>query len=322
MKAAPDLAILLPKWHDYLRHEKHYSAHTLRAYTADLQGFLSFLTHHVGHPPGLNDISDIRLRDWRAWLAKSQADKKSVQMRARALAAVRNFLRWLDRQGIVHNAAIQCVRTPKKMSPLPRPIYRKNALQLLERAGAPGRWRDLRNRALFTLLYGTGLRISEALSLNVSDYSCAQDVLVVTGKGRQERQVPLLPIVRHEIDAYLNKRPDHKFLCPHHPLFIGTHLGRLNQSVAQKTMRKLRRDLSMPETATPHAFRHSFATHLLENGANLREIQELLGHASLSSTQVYTDVDALALTAVHRNAHPRARSSTDPSTLRSNWLMP
>lgn len=308
MPPSPDLAHFIVLWNRYLTIEKRYSPHTARAYLADLDRFLDFLTVHNGLPPGLNDLAAVSLSDWRAWLSSLTTHDKYNASKARALSAVKAFLLWLDHQGICHNPALSIVRSAMKPRRLPRPIPEKQAGLVLKRAGAKATWSALRNRALFTLLYGAGLRIDEALQLDIKDLRADSEFLIVTGKGRKERQVPILPIVRQEIAAYLGARPpradDDSALKP---LFIGIHGGRLNQSIAQKAMQRLRREMNLPPTATPHALRHSFATHLLENGANLREIQELLGHASLSSTQIYTEINAKELIAIHRSAHPRAR---------------
>lgn len=211
----------------------------------------------------------------------------------------------MDRNGILHNAAISTVRSPKLPHKLPRPLLEAQAMNILESADLLCKedWVGQRDRALFTLLYGCGLRIDEALSLNVRDMPHDGKIRVM-GKGSKEREVPVIDIVEQTLNAYLEQ-------CifptdPDRPLFVGTRGGRLNQGVAQKSMRSLRSTLGLPETATPHALRHSFATHLLQNGANLREIQELLGHSSLSTTQRYTEVNAEELMRVYKAAHPRA----------------
>ncbi|HRQ61635.1 MAG TPA: tyrosine-type recombinase/integrase, partial [Alphaproteobacteria bacterium] len=214
------------------------------------------------------------------------------------------FLGWLDKQGILPNAAVSVMRTPKLAHKIPRPLLEKQAFDLLDEAGADEGWISARDRALFTLLYGAGLRIDEALSLNIGDFQRSHDFLILTGKGRKERQIPILAIVRKTMDEYLAARPG--TAEPEAALFLGARGQRLNQGVAQRAMRQIRVSLGLPDTATPHALRHSFATHLLENGANLREIQELLGHASLSTTQRYTEINAKELLAIYKKAHPRA----------------
>ena len=300
---AEDLQNALGAWQEHLR-EKNVSRHTLRAYCGDISHFVTFLAAHLGKPPSLNDLSDVSLRDFRAWMSRKAMDGTSNASRARSLSGVKNLISWLDKQGIMHNAAIKGVATPKLPHKLPRPLHEGQAMQVLENAGLLTQdWVGQRDCALFTLLYGCGLRIDEALSLNISDMPRDGYVRVV-GKGRKERQVPVIEIVERTLKNYLETCPF--TAMPERPLFVGARGKRLNQGVAQRAMRDLRAVLNLPETATPHALRHSFATHLLQNGANLREIQELLGHASLSTTQRYTEVNAEELLKVYRAAHPRA----------------
>ncbi|QQG37034.1 MAG: tyrosine recombinase XerC [Micavibrio aeruginosavorus] len=297
---APDLADTILRWRRWLVSEKNMSRHTVRAYGIDLGQFISFLTHHHGRSPCLHDIGETSLSDFRAWMSRRTMDGASAASRARSLSGVKNFLGWLDRQGIVHNAAIGIVRTPKKPHKLPRPLYEKQAIELVHIPSED--WVSLRNRALFTLLYGCGLRINEALSLDIRDLP-RDGYLRVLGKGQKERMVPVLEIVEKSLTNYRTECPFAE--TADRPLFMGERGKRLQQQIAQKALRELRMELSLPETATPHALRHSFATHLLQNGANLREIQELLGHASLSTTQRYTDINAEELMKVYRKAHPR-----------------
>lgn len=304
--AAPDLAEKLTAWLDYLKHEKQVSKHTFRAYSGDVGHFVRFLFDHLGKEPGLNDISEVGIRDFRAWMSKKAMDGTGNASRARSLSGVKNFLGWLDKQGIVHNAAISTVRTPKLPHKLPRPLHQSQAMDVLNQAGllATEDWVAARDRALFTLLYGCGLRIDEALSLNIGDLP-RDGFLRVVGKGQKERQVPVLDLVQTALANYIELMP-WSTEDTTAPLFRGEHGKRLNQGVAQKSMRDLRSALGLPGNATPHALRHSFATHLLENGANLREIQELLGHASLSTTQRYTEINAKELMKIYKSAHPRA----------------
>lgn len=296
-----DLADALLKWQSWLRIEKNVSPHTFRAYTSDLAQFISFLAKHYAREVSLSDLSGTSLADFRSWLSRKAMDGLASASRARSLSGVKNFLAWLDKQGILHNAAIRLVRTPKLPHKLPKPMEQVQVQRLLEDQPEQD-WKSLRNRALFYLLYGCGLRIAEALALDISHLPRA-GFLVVMGKGRKERQVPVLPVIEQAIAAY-------RAACPFaetsdRPLFVGEKGARLHQGVAQKEMRDVRRALNLPETATPHALRHSFATHLLQNGANLREIQELLGHASLSTTQRYTEVNAEELMRIYKAAHPR-----------------
>lgn len=299
---AADLADQLQLWMRYLQSEKNVSRHTLRAYISDVSQFIRFLSHHHGQAISLNHLSDTDLRDFRSWLSNRAMDGAGAATRARSLSGVKNLLSWLDKQGIMHNAAIQTVRMPKLPHKLPRPLHEKQAFRLLDNTDGES-WIDTRNKALFTILYGCGLRIDEALSLNISDLP-RDSFLRVMGKGRKERQVPVLPLVETTLKAYLETCPFPE--TPERPLFLGKKGGRLHQGVAQKALRDLRNAANLPENATPHALRHSFATHLLQNGANLREIQELLGHASLSTTQKYTEIDAKALLDIYKKAHPRA----------------
>ncbi len=303
---AADMADALLAWRKWLQVEKRVSPHTLRAYLHDVSQFITFLSGHHGRALSLNDLSSADIRDFRAWLSRRAIDGAGAATRARSLSGVKNYLSWLDRQGIMHNPAIKTVRTPKQPHKLPRPLHKDQAFRLLDRPEGEESWIDVRNRALFTLLYGCGLRIDEALRLNVGDLP-RNGFLRVMGKGRKERQVPVLS----EVEAVLKQYRD---VCPlaetpERPLFMGEKGKRLHQGVAQKIMREMRKTLRLPETATPHALRHSFASHLLQNGANLREIQELLGHSSLSTTQRYTEIDGKELLKVYNAAHPRQRDA-------------
>lgn len=303
---APDLADAVVKWQEWLKVEKNVSPHTFRAYNADVTQFLTFLAHHNATEVSLSHVSGTNLTDFRSWLSRKAMDGLASSSRARSLSGVKNFLTWLDKQGILHNASIKLVRTPKLPRKLPRPLEETQAMRLIESAiNLESDWVTLRDQALFTLLYACGLRIQEALGLNISDMP-REGFLIVMGKGRKERQVPVLPIVEKTLAAYRTSCPFAE--TPTRPLFVGEKGNRLHQGVAQKSMRDIRGSLNLPATATPHALRHSFATHLLQNGANLREIQELLGHASLSTTQRYTDVNAEELIKIYKAAHPRQTS--------------
>jgi integrase/recombinase XerC len=300
---APDVQPVLAAWQEWLAQERRLSPHTLDAYRTDVFAFLRFMAGHAGRALRLTDLSATSLGDFRAWLAHLNAEHHVAASRARALSSVRNFFRFLDRRGILHNGAIALVRTAKLPKTLPKALTEDDAASLLEEASAGADWVGLRDRALFTLLYGAGLRISEALGLTRGDATGAEH-LRIKGKGNKERDVPLLPAVGQAIEAYVAACPF--ALAASGPLFVGAKGEALNPGVAQRAMRILRRALQLPETATPHALRHSFATHLLANGGELRAIQELLGHASLSTTQRYTDVDAESLIRIYEKAHPRA----------------
>lgn len=300
---AGDLHAQILKWQDWLRYEKNVSPHTFRAYNNDVGQFMQFMAGHAAKEVSLADLSSVNLRDFRSWLSRKSLDGLSATSRARALSGVKSLLSFLDKQGVMHNAAIRQVRTPKLPRKLPRPLEETQAMRLLKtNIEAKQDWVSLRDYALFNLLYGCGLRVQEALNLNIADLP-RDGFLRVMGKGRKERQVPVLKIVETQINTY-------RAACPFaetsdRPLFIGEKGKRMNQGIAQKSIRDVRGVLNLPDTATPHALRHSFATHLLQNGANLREIQELLGHASLSTTQRYTDVNADELIRIYKSAHPR-----------------
>lgn len=302
-RCAPDLADQIGAWVQFLSSEKHVSRHTLRAYTGDLGQFITFLSEHFGKAPSIDDVSAASLADFRSWLSDKAAGGASAASRARSLSGIKNFLSWMDKQGIAHNAAISTVRTPKQKRKLPRPLQEAQAFRLLDQIETSD-WVGLRDKALFTLLYGCGLRIDEALSLDIKHIDNNDDFLIVRGKGNKERQVPMLGPIKTMIAQYRAACPAPETSA--RPLFIGEKGKRLNQGVAQKQLRDLRMACGLPDTATPHALRHSFATHLLQNGANLREIQELLGHASLSTTQRYTDINAEELIAIYKKSHPRA----------------
>lgn len=308
LSAAPDLQEVFGLWTLYLTHEKHFSRHTLRAYLSDVHYFCDFLTTHLARPPSLQDMGEASLRDFRGWLAKRTGEGAGAATRARALASMRNFMKWMDKNGHLHNAAIGRMRTPKLPKKIPRALPPDQAIKLVENAHmlAPddAEWVGLRDCALFMLLYGCGLRIDEALQLNHGTRPAHGEVRVM-GKGRKERIVPVLPVVEKTIEAYVSGAPI--AWEKQTPLFMGERGKRLHQGVAQKRLRDLRRALGLPETLTPHALRHSFATHIMAAGVNLRVIQELLGHASVTTTQRYTDYDNAQLLEIYNKAHPRAR---------------
>ena len=304
--AEPAVVAAVDDWRAWLAHERRASAHTLDAYGRDLAAFLGFLTEHLGFTPGLADLEALKPVDFRAWLARRAGDGLSRTSTARAMSTIRGFFRFLDRRDLVRNAAIGSVRTPKVPKSIPKALAPEEALEMVGTADvlSDEPWIGKRDMALFTLLYGCGLRIGEALALNRGALP-EGDTMVITGKGNKQRIVPVLPVVIEAIDDYIAACP--YALGGDGPLFVGARGGRLNPGVVQRQMRRLRVLLGLPETATPHALRHSFATHLLAGGVDLRTIQELLGHASLSTTQRYTDVDTERLMSVYRDAHPRAK---------------
>ncbi|WP_423207865.1 tyrosine recombinase XerC [Paracoccus yeei] len=301
---APLMADQLQRWLDSERGARDRSDHTIKAYQGDLLAFLSFLGRHQGGPALPATLGSLTQTDMRAFAASERARDLGARSLARRLSAVRSFLRWMsDRHGFDASRALAS-RGPRFTRSLPRPLEVDQARELLDLAGHthPKPWIAARDAAVLTLLYGCGLRISEALGLTGADWPF-REALTIRGKGKKERQVPVLPVARQAVAAYLE-------LCPHprapdQPLFRGARGGPLNASVMAKAMSLMRQSLGLPDTATPHALRHSFATHLLAAGGDLRTIQELLGHASLSTTQVYTGVDNAHLLAVYRAAHPR-----------------
>ena len=304
--AAPDLQQAVTDWQSWLRGEKRAASPTIIAYGTDLQNFLGFLAEHLGAPPDLSDLAALRPADFRAWLARRAAEGLAQISLARALSTLRGFFRFLDREGLVSNAAIGVIRGPRPGHAVPKALAVDEAMDVL--AAAPvvaiQPWVAKRDTAILTLLYGAGLRTGEAIGLNRSQIEPDQETLIVTGKGNKQRLVPLLPVVHTAIADYLQACPYR--LGPDDPLFVGVRGKRLNSRMVRSAMQMVRLLLDLPETATPHALRHSFATHLLGAGGDLRTIQELLGHASLSTTQRYTDVNTEHLLAVYRQSHPRA----------------
>ena len=306
IRAAADALGAARAWLMWLGVERRASAHTIAAYERDLGFFLEFLALHLGRPADLATLEAVAITDFRAWLARRTIDGKARTSTARALAVVRSFYRFLDRTKRAHNPIIRMVRTPKLPRSIPKPVTSEQALSVIAAAETAARtpWIGKRDAALFALLYGCGLRIDEALSLNWRDRRLAETI-VVTGKGRKQRSVPVLAPVAAAILDYVAA-------CPYQPeedgpLFLGARGDRLKAAVAQGALRRLRATLGLPASATPHALRHSFATHLLEAGGDLRSIQELLGHVSLSTTQRYTAVDSARLIEVYAKAHPRSR---------------
>jgi integrase/recombinase XerC len=291
-------------WLASLAHEKRASAHTLRAYGDDVARFLAFEAEHVGEELSARALAKLSTADIRAFITKRRAEGLGVRGVKRALAAVRSFYRYLAREEILENPAPRTIRTPRLGHTLPRPLSEADAARALDEAGNNEiEWIGARDTALLTLLYGVGLRISEALGLKQGDVPLG-DSLTILGKGRKERVVPVLAVVRDAIDAYAKTIPF--ALSPQAPLFASRRGKPMSAREAQLLMQRLRGALGLSEKATPHALRHSFATHLLANGGDLRAVQELLGHASLSTTQTYTEIDGKKLMDVYKKAHPRA----------------
>ena len=304
---APKVAAEIEAWLRHLNAERHLSPKTTEAYRRDVEQFLHFLAEHCGGVPSLKDLAALAPADVRAFLAARRADDIGSRSLMRSLAGIRAFGRFLERSGKGSLAALVAVRGPKLGKTLPRPLPIDAAKRMADPALAAGdgrgAWIHARDAAVLGLLYGCGLRVSEALGVKRSEFD-GRDVLTVTGKGRKQRMVPLIAPVAKLIADYIA-------LCPHElpadgPLFVGAKGGPLSPRLVQLAMARLRGALGLGATATPHALRHSFATHLLAGGGDLRAIQELLGHASLSTTQIYTAVDAERLIQAYRSAHPRA----------------
>jgi integrase/recombinase XerC len=304
---ASKVAAEIEAWLRHLRAERNLSAKTIEAYRRDVEQFLHFLAAHLGGAPSLKDLAALAPADVRAFLAARRADNIGSPSLMRALAGIRAFGRFLERSGKGRLAALAAVRGPKLGKTLPRPLPIDAAKRVADPTLAAGDGRDVwihaRDAAVLALLYGCGLRVSEALGIKRAEFD-GRDVLTVTGKGRKQRMVPLIAPVQKLIADYIA-------LCPFDlpaggPLFVGAKGGPLSPRLVQLAMARLRGALGLGASATPHALRHSFATHLLAGGGDLRAIQELLGHASLSTTQIYTAVDAERLIEAYRSAHPRA----------------
>ncbi len=300
------LQAALAGWTAWLAAERRASPHTLDGYRRDAAAFIAFLADHLGGPPGLEHLAALSPADFRAFMARRARDGLGRGSMARLMSSLRSLFRYLDRGGLVHNPALTAVRAPRPPRILPKALSPDDALATLASAAElqDQPWMAARDIALFTLLYGCGLRLGEALALDRGQ-TPRGEAMTITGKGNKQRLVPLLPVVTAAVADYLAQCPWPG--GPDAPLFVGARGKRLNPGVVQRQMRRLRGLLGLPDSATPHALRHSFATHLLAGGGDLRTIQDLLGHASLSTTQRYTAVDAARLNSVYNDAHPRAR---------------
>ncbi len=308
--AATDLAAAALAWTEHLAGERRLSPHSLEAYRRDFRQFASFLAEHQGERPGLATIAALTTGDVRAFLARRRQADVGNRSLLRQLAGLRSFTRFAEREGLAKTGAFGNVRAPKLPRTLPKPLSPGLACDVASGEGFVGdagpAWIAARDTAVLALLYGSGLRISEALSIRRRDAPVgAQDALRVLGKGQKTREVPVIEPVRRAVERYIA-------LCPFPlpgdgPLFIGLRRGPLSPRIIQLAVERLRGALGLPDSATPHALRHSFATHLLSRGGDLRTIQELLGHASLSTTQIYTAVDSARLLESYRANHPRAR---------------
>ncbi len=307
-RARAEIAAEAVRWLGYLAGERGSSRHTLDAYGRDLRFFLGFLAEHQGEPPGASELRALEPSDLRAFLAKRRNEGLENRSLLRALAAVRSFLRFAEKNGLAKTDFFGALRAPKRPHGLPKALAIADARDLIDQKSRAGEdrepWILARDAAVLALLYGAGLRISEALSIERQRAPIgAVDRLPILGKGGKTRTVPVIEPVRTLIESYLE-------LCPFElsggPLFVGARGGPLSPRIIQLAVQRMRGALGLPDSATPHALRHSFATHLLGRGGDLRTIQELLGHGSLSTTQIYTSVDKARLLDAYRSAHPRA----------------
>ncbi len=307
MIGSPQAVSLMQRWLE-ARQVQGVSLKTLEAYQRDVGGFLGFLGGYKGGDLGLRSLGNMSVTDMRAWMAHERGRGLSARSLARALSAVKGFFSWLNENEGLESAAVASMRGPKVKQRLPRPVATADTKEMLSMIEVQRKeaWVSARDIAVLLLLYGCGMRISEALGL---DRSAAPlpEVLKIVGKGGKERLLPVLPVAREAVDKYLKTCPYD--LSPEGPLFIGVRGKRLGPRSVQKLMEALRMQLGLPASATPHALRHSFATHLLEAGGDLRTIQELLGHASLSSTQIYTNLDQTKLMEIYNRSHPSAKET-------------
>ncbi len=293
------------EWLAALAHERRMSPHTLRAYGDDVARLLCFTQEHVGGAPDTRALAALSPADFRAFITRRRNEGLGVRGIRRAMSAVRSFYRHLAREKILENPAAHATRTPKLARTLPRPLSEADAARTLaQAANGDIAWIAARDAALLTLLYGAGLRISEALALKRGDAPFGE-WLTVLGKRNKERSLPVLPVMREAVTRYVAQIPFAD--APQGPLFLSRRGKPMSAREAQALMQRLRGALGLSDRATPHALRHSFASHLLANGGDLRSVQELLGHASLSTTQTYTEIDTRRLLAVYKQAHPRGR---------------
>ena len=308
MTANADLQTLIDDWLSELN-QRDLSRHTVEAYLRDVTQFIAFLAEHSGQEVSPASFDTLKAMDVRSFLAKRR-NVEATQSRslARSLSGLRSFTLYLLEKNYPVSAAFKIVRSPRIPKSLPRPMSQSDALQMIALAGdiSSHPWENLRNQALLVLIYGCGLRISEALNLSYGDRPKPDNISIrITGKGKKQRDAPILPLIENAIQQYIQAAPfDFK---DDDPLFRGVRGGRFSARQVQMIVEKCRRSMGLPDTVTPHAFRHSFATHLLAAGGDLRTIQELLGHTSLSSTQIYTEIEDTELGRIYKNAHPRSK---------------
>jgi len=308
MTANTDLQTKIDDWLSELN-QRDLSRHTVEAYLRDVTQFIAFLAEHSEQEVSLASFNTLKAMDVRSFLAKRR-NVEATQSRslARSLSGLRSFTRYLSEKNYPVSAAFKIVNSPRIPKSLPRPMSQNDALQMIALAGdmSSNKWENLRNQALLVLIYGCGLRISEALNLSYGDRPKPDNISIrITGKGKKQRDAPILPLIENAIQQYIQAAPfDFK---DDDPLFRGVRGGRFSARQVQMIVEKCRRSMGLPDTVTPHAFRHSFATHLLAAGGDLRTIQELLGHTSLSSTQIYTEIEDTELGRIYKKAHPRSK---------------
>lgn len=302
--ACPDVLAMIDRWLKFLKDERRYSEHTLDAYARDLALFINFFDK----PVTLDALASLEIRDFRAFISARAAKNIEKSSLAREIAAFKNFFRWLNKTHVLKNAAVRVVSTPKLPKTLPKSLEVSETQDVLIEARnlAQSDWQGLRDQAVLALLYGSGLRISEAISLNYGETDFHADFMRVKGKGHKERLVPLMPLIADVIEAYLKAVP-YTFKNGD-ALFVGARGERLSPRIIQRSMQKIRNYMGLPETVTPHALRHSFATHLLAEGTDLRSIQELLGHASLATTERYTEASIETLKKEYAKAFSQKQS--------------
>ena len=293
-------------WLGNLKEVRNLSDNTLISYKHDVKSFIEFISTHTGSEVSIKYLNDMKISDFRSFLSYLRNKDISSTSIARIISSLKSFFNYLLNTNLIESTVVQSLRTPKQKKSLPRPISSELAIETIKHAQdmEKEKWIGLRNKSILMLLYGCGLRISEALNLNFEDIN-ENDYLIIKGKGNKERMVPLMDYVKNDIENYIHECP--KNFMKDDPLFVGKRLDRLSPRIIQYVLEKIRHNLSLPETATPHALRHSFATHLLNSGGDLRTIQELLGHSSLSTTQKYTKVETEKLYDAYSKAHPLAK---------------
>ena len=293
-------------WLGNLKEVRNLSDNTLISYKHDVKSFIEFISTHTGSEVSIKYLNDMKISDFRSFLSYLRNKDISSTSIARIISSLKSFFNYLLNTNLIESTVVQSLRTPKQKKSLPRPISSELAIETIKHAQdmEKEKWIGLRNKSILMLLYGCGLRISEALNLNFEDIN-ENDYLIIKGKGNKERMVPLMNYVKNDIENYIHECP--KNFMKDDPLFVGKRLDRLSPRIIQYVLEKIRHNLSLPETATPHALRHSFATHLLDSGGDLRTIQELLGHSSLSTTQKYTKVEPEKLYDAYSKTHPLAK---------------